>query len=997
MPVSMRECSTSPPSDVDAQVVSIFTDKSAVTFSIDDQKEEPFSASGLSFKFYDEFFHGMLSYRVRTEGPSDAGGNNLARLIHDACCKVSESQKGDAQLDKIQHFSEALQTFGKWPKVFAGQSQIRLFLDQANLRNGVPWKGTGDPDSGGFLGAVSRALFFVPLLSATPALFKLVVIDGTGSSKRYALESPINMKLTNDTELLSIQTDKGNGAQTVRGHLCKDIQSDERMNQSFQLSDMPQDIADLHFCCTENFLPSNGSGARGSLADLITIQQKPEDLTFTFISDSDGQIELEVVECSDHVFFPNETISLRIGTQTLYSSGSKTSSNDFTILQVICQGSKVSSLRSRIKIDVGIQSEVFAPDLSPILGTTKEIDRCDNVLMELMVCRALQTLTSGKLHPCKFIMPVFVDDFDMICRLSHRLSNNYSEKTSIEVQGALEAILQRKLTHAELSKWVRTSVKDVVQFFFAFQGLQLSNKTNRCKSMKEKASLVHMNFVTTAGIEAENNALSLYVSNNPLAHELREFLDDCGLLYLHSILVKHDITSVKEFSKLSKNDIKDIACEGQQLSTRPLMKEKVDIVCAVSAAQSSKYILPVSKRLELFEDKEASFLTVIYSSAAMYLALQKPIFSLGLQFIYFCLPFGTALYQTFANSASTTRYLPFIIPNYVRACWMLFSILLVHIFNSVNGAIRAWVFWTFMIGASTVGGFFLDKFEDGNFNWEYSKDCAASFSPQEYPAKYSACVYYYYAFFGYNTALAWVFTYCTLFRQDLVWRSVTIGISVQIIMAASKFVDPSTESITPAGILGFVFVLGCLAWTEMLRFYGSLQALQITYDDNQMNSERWIEVLKGSSKDLEILAQTLIKEFDHSILDRSSDLGKYISGSGVTKKPAMIQQPINNFDELYKIASIVNITFQTWIETFFSSDADPITFLFVEGLDNIDHIREHLRFKPCPHRAAQPFIGAVQRGPVKVPDRAIAKVSHHFSINIMFFVMNMSGLSLIPW
>jgi hypothetical protein len=44
MPVSMRECSTAPPSDVDAQVVSIFTDKSAVTFSVDDQKEEPFSA-----------------------------------------------------------------------------------------------------------------------------------------------------------------------------------------------------------------------------------------------------------------------------------------------------------------------------------------------------------------------------------------------------------------------------------------------------------------------------------------------------------------------------------------------------------------------------------------------------------------------------------------------------------------------------------------------------------------------------------------------------------------------------------------------------------------------------------------------------------------------------------------------------------------------------------------------------------------------------------------
>jgi len=217
----------------------------------------------------------------------------------------------------------------------------------------------------------------------------------------------------------------------------------------------------------------------------------------------------------------------------------------------------------------------------------------------------------------------------------------------------------------------------------------------------------------------------------------------------------------------------------------------------------------------------------------------------------------------------------------------------------------------------------------------------------------------------------------------------TIGVSVQIIMAASKYVDPSTDSVTPAGIAGFLFVLGCLAWTEMLRFYGSLQALQITNDDSKINSERWTEVLEGSRKDLDEMAKMLMEEFDNSILDRSSDLGKYTSASGVTKKPAMIQQPINNFDELYKIASIVNTTFQTWIETFFSSDADPITFLFVEGLDNIDHIRQHLRFKP--------IVGVVKRGPVKLPDRAIAKVSHHFSINIMFFVMNLSGLSLIPW
>ena len=69
-------------------------------------------------------------------------------------------------LESLQHFSQVLGRFGKWPKAFSGQSEpIRIFLDQVNLRMGVPWKGTGDSEDGGFLGAVSQALIMVPLFS----------------------------------------------------------------------------------------------------------------------------------------------------------------------------------------------------------------------------------------------------------------------------------------------------------------------------------------------------------------------------------------------------------------------------------------------------------------------------------------------------------------------------------------------------------------------------------------------------------------------------------------------------------------------------------------------------------------------------------------------------------------------------------------------------------------------------------------------------------------
>jgi hypothetical protein len=471
-------------------------------------------ATHLSFKRTDEFFHGMLSYRVRTEGPSDKGGNNLARLIYDACnAGVMKSEKSESQgSESLRHFSQALDTFGKWPKAFSGQSEpIRLFLDQANLRMGVPWKGTGDADSGGFLGAVSQALLMVPLFSATPALFKVVC---TESPQRYAVECPINMKLINGSELLSIQVDTVAGTHILRGHLCQDVQPDG----SFRLSEVPQDASSdfpskFQFFSTTNYLPSDGSGPRGSLADLLIILQKPEVLMFSIISACDGHAILQA-NLSDHVFFSNETLLLQISKTEMVPSLTDTPSGSisFKIVQVLCQGSKAGSLHSKIKIDVGNHSECFKSGLS-MSGITQEIDRCDNVLMELMLCRALRTLSSsGNLHPCKLIMPVFVDDMDMLYPLSDRLSENHSKKTSAAVQIALEAILKRKLTRAEIGEWIQTSVKSVVKFYFDFQGLQLSDKTNRYKSMQEKASLVHMHFVTTAGIEANNNALFQYAS-----------------------------------------------------------------------------------------------------------------------------------------------------------------------------------------------------------------------------------------------------------------------------------------------------------------------------------------------------------------------------------------------------------------------------------------------------------------------------------------------------
>ena len=319
---------------------------------------------------------------------------------------------------------------------------------------------------------------------------------------------------------------------------------------------------------------------------------------------------------------------------------------------------------------------------------------------------------------------------------------------------------------------------------------------------------------------------------------------------------------------------------------------------------------------------------------------------------------------------------------------MLFALIFVFVMNSTKGAFRTWLVGSFMTGASFVLGFILDKIVNGKIAWGDSKYCAFISSPQLYPDKYATCVYSNYVYFGYNAALYWALFYCILCRQDVVWRCLTVGITVQLIMAT--YIDSTTGTGTIAEIAGCIFVPACLAVTETLRVYGTLQALQITKKDSISNAKRWKQVIAESTQSrrhIEEMAQKLNASFDSTILDHSLDMGKWSPVTRVTKKPPPIRQPIRDFDELYYIACVFNNTFQTWIESFFGSEVPSANFLYFDEHVSVDQLHQHLRFKP--------FHGVVSRGPVKLPERAIAKVS--LSHTICILLMDSSGLSHVPW
>jgi hypothetical protein len=1010
----------------------------------------------LSFRDQDEFFHCMLSYRVNSEGPwesKDKSGNDLARLIWKSCStlSISKSQNRDAPLttdsaDKSNHqFLDAIERFGKWPKVFPNAtSPVRVFLDQMNLRAGVDWKGTGNREDGGFLGALSSSLMIAPLLSATPVRFK---IEPTGEQGRFRFLGPVNITIPKEGESLEIFCDS---SATVVITIPKEGESSESCDSSADVAVAQQIDAKLSYTCTEFrsdgvndrsfilkstsggqtvksvsstlfwtpkcILPSDGSGPRGSVSEMLTIMQS-ENLTFRLVERDSSEIVLEVDQLSDHVFFKGETILLHLERDILQPVGAQSTdtTHALSIERIKVQGCIIAGIHSILVVKCGIYSNeptflgatasVDQKDMKFVLakdtalkefilarasfrGTTVAADRKDNVLMEFMLARALHLAFKSDTnpHPCKLVMPIFVDDLDVVFAVLQRLSTEVSNKTATAVQDSLEKILMRKLSKAEEQKWIRVSVKSAVQFMADLQGLQLSNRANVFKSMEAKAELACNSIISTIGIEAEMYCLEQYVSNNPVAHELLDFIKKENIGHVRPSLVKSAVTSLKIFSQLSSESIKLIAQDSREVSKKPLVREIADIEIAVQAAKASPYILPVSQRLAKFHDEDASFMTIIYSTFAMEQGLLKPFFGkfiMGVLTIAFALICALQFYQQ--------EYI-FAVVNLPRAV-MSFSIMYcTHVLESVQlGRLAMIIGFYAQALATIVGVLVIDKIRNGKFvwnspeNWNYSFFCTMNYDI----SKMSTCVLYTYVY-GFWQAFIWfVLATFIIWRQEFAWRWWNVGCSVATFLSLSfLFVLGSPGSYDYLGVVTFpVLLIG----TESLKLYGTLQAIRLTKGSKIVLSRVWRKIKEGDKEtgSLPQLAEFVMKACHRSpfVLDRSKDLGKW-TADHVAVEPPLIHQPTSDFDELYGRAVSFNDVFQLWIESFFTRKGDPSKFVYISKEDTkpgqfVFRIPDGFAETLLPliaipgkvDREPLPFKGDADRGPVKRPHRSIAKVS----------------------
>ena len=379
--------------------------------------------------------------------------------------------------------------------------------------------------------------------------------------------------------------------------------------------------------------------------------------------------------------------------------------------------------------------------------------------------------------------------------------------------------------------------------------------------------------------------------------------------------------------------------------------------------------MPVSKRLETFEDKDASFMTIVYSTFAMEQALAKPFFGLLFMSIIAVIFSCISVYQFLSGEIGNA------IINLVRGLGFGLTWMCVNVFNSIRSG-RKVLFFTFTLtGLAAIAAVaVVDKFVNGRIDWDYSRNCV-KYLNSELKHQYGTCIAHQFSDYSSLAFLNLLVGAFILWKQEWVWRLLCFGCS--IIALLNLIFGILLQSEGPFDYFIVLSVSAIVVVTEAFKYYGTLQAIQLIHGTKTILSEIWKSVYKDEKEHLQMLADCVQKECEQSptVLDKSKKLGKWETPAQHTAcfrpfafqcgsssvEPPEIHQETSDFDELYRRAACLNDTFQLWIESFFKEFTQSSGYVY-EMPHHADQFKEN-RLK-----------GETLRGPVKRPDRAIAKV-----------------------
>lgn len=584
-------------------------------------------------------------------------------------------------------------------------------------------------------------------------------------------------------------------------------------------------------------------------------------------------------------------------------------------------------------------------------GTSSNVD---NVLLELVLAKELHSTwqmmsktsigNDMVLFPCMQIVPIYVHD------LFSKLSKLSDEPPAATLKKAAEVL--RSAGHVTGASFMHQSVKSIVCYFTRLQGIKYYELGN-ADSANEQVTNRLWDILKTMAQDYDINRFQMnsFAQNNPHGSELLDFLTESNCGYLSRSLIKHNVSSVALLAglKQSESSILALAQDTSKICKRPLIEETLKINSAINQAAASPLSLPLKSRLLNFVDKDASVLTAIYSSSAVDIMMSKPIFRvvmifMGLVEILFGIRTsldvgvfaGSALVLFWTGSvkslgAITAIFFP---PRYGR---YLFSMLFVG-----NVIILTSIF---------VASYFKNNGSILNADDERSFISSRVWAEFGRSYQFFALLVYFFVMF-----------YSVTFRQRFAWSFCLIFLAhklfFDVLMNLTMLRPPGTMYIYSNGLAG----TGCICLlmvTEVSKRLGKAKAQRLVLADLYQRQSQWSDLIKDLDQIQKFEGiESLLLKSDLSPICEKLNRNHNLIAIDVFQEHADI-------DKLYCDCTVLNFFFQDWVRMWFTSG-------------NLNHEFEYCNpkspFKDIFKIQISDCFPEVLRGPIKSPNRSIAKV-----------------------
>jgi hypothetical protein len=625
-----------------------------------------------------------------------------------------------------------------------------------------------------------------------------------------------------------------------------------------------------------------------------------------------------------------------------------------------------------------MQSILFVPVLSSYVdktdsdkpkGSVHQLlqandEKQDNVLVEFIVAKFLHEYSreagETSLLPCSVVLPLILDE-KVFADLGN-LQKSISMATNTKAFNVLKAagysppseMIDRAYRDPDAGPhpW---SVYGVVKFFLDFQGVLTWKCGENDRDVKECSQRI---------MAAINNKLSTcktltlqLESNNPLAHELRRFIESKFMGHYLCCLDSHGVKSIRALSQLDKSCVKEISSE-MALS---MNSSKVEQLCKlkqlVCDAKDTKEAQPLRARLDSFFDRNASWSTALTSTCAVDLLMRRQLYL----FIMIAGPILMTVIGLYLLLSPTTYTRVFSVGTEPQSYTHRSISTAVLLFTAAIGLGPICMFCSY-VGSPRKGRFALAYatylacfivqsagFYGDRANIDYCR--FNSFEPND--SSIQNCVTAYAIAFAVREAFFFGMFLITIKRQEYYWDGFCLGVCLMlscnfIIYGMTQF--SIVNVFVTAAVIALVLSLNTLV--RVKRRKSLSEARKVVEPDVKQYQVTW-EAVKVSA------GQTIMTNASLIELWTKDCPGRPMHPVEVSGSKIIIRQDCADFEFLYFLAEFINGPFNDMVSLWCSggnASGHP---------DGQPFFNSSNLFKSPP---------AVNRGPIKSVERSIEKV-----------------------